>query len=70
MSFDPFNRPLKIQESIGTPTPKVGVHLGVVGVHSLTLSCTLGSKKCDSHAHFGPAPLQTFALVANPRLGL
>jgi hypothetical protein len=29
MSFDPYNRSLKIQESIGIPTPKVGAHLGV-----------------------------------------
>jgi hypothetical protein len=29
MSFDPYNRLLKIQKSIGTPTPKVGAHLGV-----------------------------------------
>jgi hypothetical protein len=27
--FDPCNRSLKIWESIGTPTPKVGTHLGV-----------------------------------------
>jgi hypothetical protein len=31
MSFDPYNGPLKIQESIGTPTPKMGAHLGVWG---------------------------------------
>jgi hypothetical protein len=40
MSFDPCNFPLKIQESIGTPTPKMGVHLGVWGfipLHSPTL---------------------------------
>ncbi len=40
MSFDPCNCPLKIQESIGTPTPKVGTHLGVWGFissHSLAL---------------------------------
>jgi len=40
MSFDPCNRPLKIWESIGTPTPKVRAHLGVWGFipsHSLTL---------------------------------
>jgi len=39
MSFDLCNRLLKIQESIGTPTPKVGVHLGVWGFipsHSIT----------------------------------
>jgi len=29
MSFDLYNRPLKIQKSIGTLTPKVGTHLGV-----------------------------------------
>jgi hypothetical protein len=28
MSFDPYNCPLKIRESIGIPTPKVGAHLG------------------------------------------
>ncbi len=40
MNFDPYNRLLKIWESIGTPTPKVGVHLGVWGFipsHSPTL---------------------------------
>jgi hypothetical protein len=29
MRFDPYNCSLKIQESIGTPTPQVGAHLGV-----------------------------------------
>jgi hypothetical protein len=29
MGFDPCNRSLKIQESIGTSTPKVGAHLEV-----------------------------------------
>jgi len=31
ISFDFCNRPLKIRESIGTPTFKVKVHLGVWG---------------------------------------
>jgi hypothetical protein len=31
MSFDPYNYPLKIMESIGTLIPKVKVHLGVWG---------------------------------------
>jgi hypothetical protein len=31
MGFDPYNRCLKIQESIETPTPEMGVHLGVWG---------------------------------------
>jgi hypothetical protein len=48
MSFDPYNHFLKIQESIGTPTPKVRAHFGSVWVHSLKLSYTPGSIKCDS----------------------
>ncbi len=38
MGFDPCNRALKIWESIGTPTPTMGVHLRVWGFipsHSL-----------------------------------
>ncbi len=41
MGFRPCNVSLKIQEPIGTPTPKVGVHLGVWGFipsHYCTLS--------------------------------
>jgi hypothetical protein len=41
MNFDPYDCPLKIQESIGTSTPKMGVHLGVWGFipsHSFALS--------------------------------
>jgi hypothetical protein len=40
MNFDPYNRPLKIWESIGTLIPKMRAHLGVWGFifsHSLTL---------------------------------
>jgi len=42
MGFDPYNGSLKIQESLKTPTPKVGAH-------SFTLPCTPGSMKCDCH---------------------
>jgi hypothetical protein len=31
MSFDPYNRSLKIGESNGSPIPKVETHLGVCG---------------------------------------
>jgi hypothetical protein len=31
MSFDPYNRYLKIRKAIGTPIPKVGTHLGMWG---------------------------------------
>jgi len=50
MSFDPYNCFQKIRESIGTPTPKVGAHLGVVWVHSFTPSYTHGNMKCDFRA--------------------
>jgi hypothetical protein len=29
LAFDPYNRSLNIRESTGTPTPKVGIALGV-----------------------------------------
>jgi hypothetical protein len=37
MNFDSCNRPLKIQESIGTLTPTMGAHLGVWGSFPHTL---------------------------------
>jgi hypothetical protein len=48
MNFDAYNCPMKIQESIKTPTPKVREY----GVHSFTLSYTPRSMKCDSWASF------------------
>jgi hypothetical protein len=59
MNFDPWNLPMKIQDSMGTSIPKVGAHLGVWGVHSLTLSYTPKSMKCDS---------QTSLLVIDNRI--
>jgi hypothetical protein len=59
MGFDSYNRPLNIWESNGTPTPKMGIHLGVQ-VFILTLS----------HTPFWHAPLQVLPLVARLRLGL
>jgi hypothetical protein len=47
-----------------------GSSLGSVRVHSFTLSCIPRSMKCDSQARSWPTPLQTLALVVNPRLGL
>ncbi len=69
MSFDPCNLPLKNHESIGSPTPKMGGHLGVWGFIP-SLSYTFGSIKCDSWAHSWPTHLQALALVTSPRLGL
>jgi hypothetical protein len=70
MGFDPWNCSLKIQESIGIPIPKMGVHLGVWGFipsHSPTL---LGTWDVTPRLPYWPAPLQALALVARPRLGL
>jgi len=48
MSFDPWNTFLKIWNSIGILTPKVGVHLGVCGfIPSHSQEC-----KCDSWVEF------------------
>jgi len=70
LSFDPYNRPLKIQKSIEIPTPKVETPLGVWGSdpsHSLTLSRTCG---VIPGLPFWLTTLQALALVASPRLGL
>jgi hypothetical protein len=69
MSFDPYNRLLKSQESIRTPTPNVGTHLGVWGFIP-SFFCIPESMKCDYEVHSWPTPLEAFALVASPRLGL
>jgi hypothetical protein len=58
MSFDPCNRPLKIQKSIRTPTPKMGAHLVVwgfipshflafPGAWNVTPGLTLGPHLCN-----------------------
>jgi len=70
MSWNLWSRSLKIRESIGTPTPKVGAHLRVwkfIPSYSPTLLRTW-------HVTLGLpswlAPLQALALVVSPRLGL
>ncbi len=70
LSFDPWNRFLKFWESTGTPSPKVGVALGVWGFtpsHFLTLPGV-----CDviPMLPLGPHSCNPFALVASPKLGL
>jgi hypothetical protein len=70
MGFDPCNCFLKIRNSVETPTPKVGGHLGVwkfIPSHSLTL---LGTWNVTLKLPSWAAPLQALALVTNPRLGL
>ncbi len=70
MGLEPCNRFLQVQESIGTPTPKVGAHLGVWGFipsHSLTFP---GAWDVTPELPSWSAPLQALALVVSPRLGL
>jgi len=70
MGFDPCNCSLKIRESIDTPTPKMGIQLGVWGFipsHSPTF---LGAWNVTPGLYTWPAPSQALALAASPRLGL
>ncbi len=70
MGFDPCIRPLKIWESIGTPIPTMGVHLGVwmfIPSHSFALP---GTWDVIPRLPSWRATLQALALVASPRLGL
>jgi hypothetical protein len=65
LSFDPWNCSLKFRESTGTPSPKVGVALGVwvfTPSHSLTFSYIPESMWCDSRASSWPAPLRPLCL--------
>jgi len=48
MSFDPWNHSLKIQDSIGIPTPK-GVHLGMCGFIPSHTPSHSQECKCESH---------------------
>ncbi len=66
LSFDPLNRFLKFWKSTGTPSPKVGVALGMWGFIP-SLSYTLGSMWYDSRAYSWPAPLQPFCLGHKPK---
>jgi hypothetical protein len=70
MSFNPWNRPLKIWESIRTPTFKVKAHLrlcGFIPSHSPTLPWAW---TVTPRLHSWISPLQVVALIANPRLRL
>jgi len=54
MSFDPCNHLLKIRESIGTPTPKVGIHLGVWGFIPSHFLALPGAWNVTPRLTFGP----------------
>jgi hypothetical protein len=70
ISFGPWNCLLKIQKSSKTPTLKMGTHLGMcefIPSHFLTF---LRVGNVIPELHFWLTPLQAFALIASPRLGL
>jgi hypothetical protein len=67
MGFDPCNCSLKIQESIETPTPKMGDSLGSMNVHSLTLSYTPKNMRCDSWASLLAHTLASLCLGREPK---
>jgi hypothetical protein len=67
MSFDLCNRSLKIRESIGTITPKVGVPLGMwrfIPSHSFAL---MGAWNVTLELPSWPALLQAFCLGREPK---
>ncbi len=67
LSFDPYNCPLKIWEFTGTPSPKVGVFLGVWGFipsHSFALPGACGM---TPEFFSWPATLQALCLGCKPK---
>jgi hypothetical protein len=66
--FWPLQLPYKNWGVYWDSNSQSGSSFGSAGVHSLTFSCTLGSMKCDSRAHFWLALLQALALFASPKL--
>jgi hypothetical protein len=70
MGFDPYNRALKIRESIWDSKSYNGSSLGNVKVHSLTLFAF--PKACDvtPRSFSWSTTLQTLVSIASPRLGL
>jgi len=70
MGFDLCIHPLKIWESIGTPTLKMGVHLGVWGFISSHFFVLLGAWDVTPEFPSWFTTLQAFALVLSSKLGL
>ncbi len=63
MGFEPCNHFLKIQESIGTPTPKMGAHLGMWGFISSHFPILPRAWNVTPDLHTWPAPLQALVLI-------
>jgi hypothetical protein len=70
LGFNPWNLSLNIRESTETPTPKVGVPLGMWGSIPSQFFTLLGACSMIPRLPSWPATLQALALVASPRLML
>jgi len=70
LSFDPSNWFMKFRESTETPSPKVGVALGVWGLTPSHFRTFPGVYDVTLGLPLGPHPCNPFALVASPKLGL
>jgi hypothetical protein len=66
--FYPCNCFLKVWESIWDSNSQDESSLGSVRVYSLTLFCTPGSMRCDSHASFLPHTATSPYLGREPKL--
>jgi hypothetical protein len=66
MYFDPYNRSLKIQESIKTLTPKMGAHLGMQ--RFIKFSYIPRSMRCDSWASLLACILASPCLGCEPKV--
>jgi hypothetical protein len=70
LSFDPWNRSLKFWESTGTPSPKVGIALGVWGFTPSHFPTFPGVCDVTPGLSLSPHLSNPLALVASPKLGL
>jgi hypothetical protein len=70
MSFDPWNRVLKIWESIWDSNSYNGSSLRSVKVHSLTLFPLPGTCDVTPRSPSWPTTLQPLTSIVRPRLGL
>jgi hypothetical protein len=70
LSFDPSNRSMKFRESTGTPSPKVGVALGVWGFTPSHFLALPGVCDVTPGLPLGPHPCNPFCLGCEPKARL
>ncbi len=69
LCFDPCNHSLNLRESIGIPTPNMGVHMGVWGFFPSHFFALPGHENATPGLSLGSHPCKPFALAVSPRLG-